>query len=290
MKRQGDISEDEIRIVGSEGGERRRRLPWWVWAVCGVAVAAALAIWLAARPADRPSASPAVQAQQADEPTASEPSYTWLQNIDAQQPSFTQRRDTVVDSIHLQIYNPVNATAELHVGSLSRSDTSIVLAAMAADLRRDNGRIVGAFVLDGEPLSWGLSKKGYCAIFDGRLTLGMADNSPLFEQATESGGSFFRQYPAVAQGQPVHNNPENASQRRALCELDGRVCVIACDDRVLMDDFSRALARLGVRQALFLVGGTAEAWYRDEQGQLGIIATSTARQTKYINYILFRKQ
>ena len=83
----------------------------------------------------------------------------------------------------------------------------------------------------GEPLSWGLSKKGYCAIIDGRVTIGMAENSPLFEQATEQGGYFFRQYPSVANGVMVENRPENASFRRALCNFNGRLCIIGCTDR-----------------------------------------------------------
>lgn len=123
-----------------------------------------------------------------------------------------------------------------------------------------------------------------------RLLAEQLTNSPLFEQATEQGGYFFRQYPSVANGAMVENRPENASFRRALCNFNGKLCIIGCTDRVLMNDFSQALAHLGVSDAILLVGGTADGWYRDAEGNICPIATSTARNAKYINYIVFRKQ
>ena len=285
MTRMRDINDDEIRVIGGDGsGGGKKRIPWWVWLVIGIVVAG-VAVWILQW---KPQTVETVT-MPAESIVDSIATDVWLDNTDDALPSATVVCDTLVDDIHLQIYTPYNATPELHVGQLSSKDTDIVLATMAADYRRDNGKIVGAFVLAGEPLSWGLSKKGYCAIIDGRVTLGMAENSPLFEQATEQGGYFFRQYPSVANGVAVENNPENASFRRALCNLDGKLCVIGCTDRVLMNDFSRALAHLGVRDAIMLVGGTADGWYRDADGKLSPIATSTAKNAKYINYIVFRK-
>ena len=292
MKRMSDINDDEIRVIGDDsGGGGRKRIPWWIWVMVG-ALAVGIAVWALYQ-----KAKPAENVLQSGDPVLSsdssivpETTDIWLDNTDASLPCATVKNDTIVDSLHLQIYTPYNATPELHVGSLSSKDPDIILATMAADLRRDNGRIVGAFVLAGEPLSWGLSKKGYCAIIDGRVTLGVAENSPLFEQATEQGGYFFRQYPSVSNGVVMENNPENASFRRALCNWGGKLCIIGCTDRVLMNDFSKALSHLGVSNAILLVGGTADGWYRDTEGNMSPIATSTARNAKYINYIVFRKQ
>ena len=227
-----------------------------------------------------------------DTTTVAEPETTdiWHSNTDNSLPSCTIVTDTLIDTLHLRIFTPYNATPELHIGRLDTANTDIILAAMAADLRRDNGRIVGAFVHAGEPLSWGLSKRGYCAIFDGQITIGVAENSPLFEQATEQGGYFFRQYPAVDKGVMVENNPENASFRRALCLLNGKVCIIACTDRVLMNDFSATLVKLGVSEAILLVGGTADGWCRTDDGKMIRLGSSYAQNAKYMNHIVFRKQ
>lgn len=281
-----DINDNEIRVIGGDGGDGgKKRLPLWVWVIAGVVVIAiaVIALW--------PKAQPEVPVIP-DTTTVTEPETTdiWHSNTDNTLSSCTIVTDTLIDTLHLRIFTPYNATPELHVGRLDTADTDIILASMAADLRRDNGRIVGAFVHAGEPLSWGLSKRGYCAIFDGQITIGVAENSPLFEQATEQGGYFFRQYPAVDKGVMVENNPENASFRRALCLLNGKVCIIACTDRVMMNDFSATLVKLGVSEAILLVGGTADGWCRTDDGKMMRLGSSYAQNAKYMNHIVFRKQ
>ena len=293
MTKTSDINDNEIRVIGNDGGDGGKHVPWWVWVIGIVVISVIVTVIVllshsgnGARERQEPPAPgsqiPPVAEQETDN--------IWFSNVDASKSSSTVIADTLIDNLHLHIFTPYNAVAELHVGRLDTSDRSIILAAMAADLRRDNGKIVGAFVLAGEPLSWGLSKKGYCAIIDGRIALGVADNSPLFEQATEQGGYFFRQYAAVDGGVMVPNNPVNASKRRALCLLDGKVCIVACNDRVLMNDFSATLVKLGVSEAILLVGGTADAWCRTEDGSLVNDNSDYARNAKYMNYIVFRKQ
>lgn len=286
MTKMSDINDNEIRVIGGDGGDGgKKRLPLWVWVIAGVVVIAIAVIALWPKPQPEVPVIP-------DTTTVTEPETTdiWHSNTDNTLSSCTIVTDTLIDTLHLRIFTPYNATPELHVGRLDTADTDIILASMAADLRRDNGRIVGAFVHAGEPLSWGLSKRGYCAIFDGQITIGVAENSPLFEQATEQGGYFFRQYPAVDKGVMVENNPENASFRRALCLLNGKVCIIACTDRVLMNDFSATLVKLGVSEAILLVGGTADGWCRTDDGKMMRLGSSYAQNAKYMNHIVFRKQ
>lgn len=286
MTKMSDINDNEIRVIGGDGGGGgKKRLPWWVWVIVGVVAVAIAVVALWPKPQPEETTSP-------DTTTVTEPETTdiWHSNTDNSLPSCTIVTDTLIDTLHLRIFTPYNATPELHIGRLDTANTDIILAAMAADLRRDNGRIVGAFVHAGEPLSWGLSKRGYCAIFDGQITIGVAENSPLFEQATEQGGYFFRQYPAVDKGVMVENNPENASFRRALCLLNGRVCIIACTDRVLMNDFSATLVKLGVSEAILLVGGTADGWCRTDDGKMIRLGSSYGKNAKYMNHIVFRKQ
>lgn len=286
MTKMSDINDNEIRVIGGDGGDvGKKRLPLWVWVIAGVVVIAIAVIALWPKPQPEVPVIP-------DTTTVTEPETTdiWHSNTDNTLSSCTIVTDTLIDTLHLRIFTPYNATPELHVGRLDTADTDIILASMAADLRRDNGRIVGAFVHAGEPLSWGLSKRGYCAIFDGQITIGVAENSPLFEQATEQGGYFFRQYPAVGKGVMVENNPENASFRRALCLLNGKVCIIACTDRVLMNDFSATLVKLGVSEAILLVGGTADGWCRTDDGKMMRLGSSYAQNAKYMNHIVFRKQ
>ena len=283
MIKMSDINDNEIRIVGADSGNgRKKHIPWWVWVLVGIFVVALVLLLL------YPKSNGPDQLNVSGDTLP--PDSTSQYNVWRGHPSVTDVSDTLIDNIHLRILTPYNAVPELHVGRLDTADTDIILAAMAADIRRDNGKIVGAYVLAGEPLSWGLSKKGYCAIIDGCITIGVADNSPLFEQATEQGGYFFRQYAAVDNGVMVQNNPQNASFRRALCSLHGNVCVVISTDRILMDDFSAALVKLGVTDAILLVGGSADGWCRVEDGSLISFNSNYLKNAEYLNYIVFRKQ
>lgn len=98
-----------------------------------------------------------------------------------------------LNDVPLYVYVPHNAQMSLSIGLPDKQDTSIIFVAQAADIRQDNGQIVGAFVLAGEPQAWNKpdAKTGYCAVIDGEITIGVAEDSPLFERAIERDGYFF---------------------------------------------------------------------------------------------------
>lgn len=175
---------------------------------------------------------------------------------------YTALKDTTINDIPLRIYFPLNTPPHLSVGYEVQKDTANqILFFQAADVRADNGKIVGAFVLHGKPLSYGLSKRGYCAILNERVTIGVADNSPLFEEATQCGGDFFRQYPLVGNGELVENELKTKSIRRGLCSIENRVVVIESGTAESLHDFSQALVDMGVSDAIYLIGGTAAQGY-----------------------------
>lgn len=196
-------------------------------------------------------------------------------------------RDTIND-IPIDIYIPHNAVPELMVGVPDLHDKSIILTTQAADIRADNGKIVGAFVKHGEPLSWGLSKKGYCGIIDGKVTVGVSDNSPLFEEATEKGGHFFRQYPLVDNGVLVENEPKGKSVRKALCDRNGEIMVIMTQTPESFHDFAQALVDMKVDNAIYLVGAASFGYFRDRYDHLAIIYNKHSRGYRYENFIVWR--
>ena len=203
--------------------------------------------------------------------------------------SFVEVIDKMVNDIPMSIYIPHNSSPILRKGLPSEQDENLIFASQAADLRADNGEIVGAFVLAGEPLSWGLSKKGFCAIIDGKVTVGMADNSPLFEEATEKGGYFFRQYALVSNGKRVENNLRNKSLRKALCVRGDEVFVAMTHTRESMHDFSQALVDLGVDNAIYIVGSFSYSLYRDDKNVLHRVNGIPSRiKHKNVNFIEWR--
>lgn len=275
-------------VPDQKSGDGKNLLPWWVWAIIG-AVALATIIFLVVHFMNKRNQNELARQTYSTEMKAD--TTVWYNNTDGTLSSCTMVSDTLIDSVHLQIFTPINTVPTLHVGSLDTSDADVVFCSFAADLGYEKGKIIGAFVCEGEPLSWGGGRKlGYCAILDGNVTLGVSETSPLFEQTIEEGGYFFRQYPAVDNGVMVENNPKNAAFRRALCMLNGKVCVVATFDRVLMNDFATILVELGVENAIFLTGGNAEGWYRTEDGTFHRLGEKYTKGNSNINYIVFRAQ
>lgn len=290
MGRYKDIRDDEIRII-SASQEKKGFRPWgWVClAVAIVAIVLALLLLLNDQKPDMEIDTTQVVFEPSNEAAReTEADTKWLGNYIDTTKAYTEHLRDTINDIPLDIYIPHNAVPELVLGVPSLQDKSIVLTTQAADIRADNGKIVGAFVLKGKPLSWGLSKKGYCGIIDGKVTVGVADNSPLFEEATEKGGFFFRQYPLVDNGLLVDNAPKGKSIRKALCDRDGEIMVVMSQTPESFHDFAQALVDLQVDNAIYLVGSTSFGYFRDYYDQLEIIYNKFRYGYQYENFIVWR--
>lgn len=293
-----DIHDDELRVIGqkrtphSSEDIRHKKLWWWIAAALLIFGIIAAVILFSGKK-EYMSESEAVVFEPMIEPDDNPVAEEVLAPLgDYSDTTLTKAytehlRDTIND-IPLDIYIPHNAVPELVLGVPDIHDKSIVLTTQAADIRADNGKIVGAFVLKGKPLSWGLSKKGYCGIIDGKLTVGVADNSPIFEEATEKGGYFFRQYPLVDNGTLVENEPKGKSIRKALCDRNGEIMVVMSQTSESFHDFAQALVDLKVDNAIYLVGSSSFGYFRDRYDHLAIIYNKFRYGYQYENFIVWR--
>lgn len=291
-----DIHDDELRVIGqrnapqTSGGRPLRRW-WWIAAVL-LLCAGIASVFLFTGNADNAPEPEDVVFEPMGEPDGFQMEEAWIPLGDYSDTTLTKAytehlKDTIND-IPLDIYIPHNAVPELVLGVPDIHDKSIVMTTQAADIRADNGKIVGAFVLKGKPLSWGLSKKGYCGIIDGKMTIGVADNSPIFEEATEKGGYFFRQYPLVDDGTVVENEPKGKSIRKALCDRDGEIMVVMTQSPESFHDFAQALVDLKIDNAIYLVGSTSFGYFRDRYDHLAIIYNKFRYGYQYENFIVWR--
>lgn len=282
--RQDDIDNDEIRIISSEDrvltSKSNRIVPKIFWILLSVLLAGVvIVLLLPGEKADDETFREASESSSASKPLTSETT--------PGAKACVVRTDTTAGGVALSILTPVNATPTLEIGNGVLNDTSVVLIAQAADIREDNGMIVGAYIVKGELVSKGESKAGFCSIINGDVTIGVADATPMFEQALMNDGYFFRQYPLVVGGQVVENKPKGASMRKALAEIYGKISVIVSRDRATFHDFSQALIEIGAANAISLVGGSAYVGYEDADGKLFTLG-SIWNNVDNVNYIVWR--
>lgn len=287
-----DIRDDEFRVIGqatipntSASEKSRRKLG--VAIVSAILVIAIGILTIVNWPKDVPEDPNEGLFENAPEQVEHKPVSPLGTTTDAH---YTEKLDTVINDVHLSIYIPHNAKPELTLGVPDRKDKNIILAAQAADIRKDNRKILGAFVLKGEPLAWGLSKKGFCAIIEGKVTVGVSENSPLFEEATEKEGYFFRQFPLVDNGTLVESDQKNKTMRKALCSRAGQLFMAVSETDESMHDFAQALVDLDVENAIYLVGSHSSfGWYINEAGEKTLFAPDVHRGTyRNENYIIWK--
>ena len=296
MKEFKDIRDDQIRIIGEE--ENKSTLPRKLWFIAASVFVVLLVVGVIFFVVSREEEQTELPEPALFEPVREvEPTPHKLlgHQPDSLAVGYTEIRDTLINDIPIKIFIPHNAEMSLHIGRMDKSDKSIIYAAQAADVRADNGGIVGAFVLRGEPKAWGLSKKGYCASINGKVTIGVAENTSLFEEATMNGGYFFRQYPLVKDGQVVDNEPKGKAIRRAICDRQGEIFMVETESIESFHDFAQALADLGVDQAVYLVGSLAYGWAVDEAGAIYEFGednyhTGRRRMPKNTSYIVWRRR
>lgn len=305
MKGTNDIYDDEIRIIKREQPKHKekKRFPKWLIAVLIVVGILLLGgLFLLVPHSKAPNAPTHLMGSDMTEEietvfdpvdvSENLPSSTWFGDYpDTTVLGYTQRMDTLLGQVALSIYIPYNAQPELILGPLDMEDRTIVLAAQAADIRRDNKEIVGSFVVGGRKISEGISKTGYCAILDGKVIIGMAKDSPLYDEAIEKGGYFFRQYPLVNEGKWIENNPQNITKRKALCERQGQIFVVESQTNESFQSFAQALVELGVNNAIYLVGShSAYGWWIDQNQHRNFFCDSIKRRAySNENYIVWKR-
>lgn len=310
--RLNDISEDEIRIISTpgnadvkpdtgDGGNKSRRRVVALVVGLAVVVVVGVALWLLWPSSldvesDGPDAMPvivetangeevAVQ-EAAPEAVSEEPSKSTPPVYNPK--GYATITDTIINGVGLTLVTPHDLTPVLKVGADVLETENAQVAFQAAFIREDNGEILGAFVSDGELLSRGESKAGYCAIIDGELTIGVAKTTPLLESAIETNGFFFRQFPLVVGGEVIESDAPLSALRKALAVIDGQPVVVIAKKQMTTSEFAHTLADLGVTDAIFLVGSTTKGYAVDKEGNRHSFGREDKNRSENTNYILWR--
>ena len=189
MKEHKDIREDEIRVIGGDcpAPSKPPRRKWPIAVLCAV-VGVCVLLLLFPTPQD---SEPQSYFEEEDIPSVVVKSQQTDSLSDkSEDKGYIEILEETVNDVPMFVYVPHHARMTLELGMPDKEDSTIVFVAQAADIRRDNKKILGDFVLKGEKLSYGKAKAGFCAVIDDVITIGVDEDTPLLQKAIDRGGYF----------------------------------------------------------------------------------------------------
>lgn len=209
----------------------------------------------------------------------------------------------IVRKDSLTIYYPNFSRIDLATGTMPKKDDASVIFCCAASF---TGELLDEFRhsnIAGHHVSGGKFFRGYkCGPYNGVFTWSRAsgwhffnyshgNSESVLRRAADEGGMGFCQSMLFCDGKRFKGcfKPGSVNRYRALCELDGRLCVIDCARPLQFDHFLDGLERLGVRNALYcdMGYGWNYSWYRKDDGKVQEIFPSPGRYaTNWITFLI----
>ena len=120
-------------------------------------------------------------------------------------------------------------------------------------------------------------------------------NTADLHTAANSNGMGFCQVLVIHNGEVIYSDTTKKTfwirkdyVFRALCEKDGRLCIVESKEQVFYDTFVRYLVEYGVENAINLdMGGWSHAWFLSNEGEK--VETNNGPTRYATNWLVFRK-
>jgi hypothetical protein len=199
-------------------------------------------------------------------------SVTPEQNIEKLQKPAKQETPEVVmtsDSIlgvAMDFYAIHGLKASIEFEEPDTVDTSVYLYCRSADHKADN-TYIGSLVVNGEERQSDTHRLGYMAMLGGNSVIGISRSEKVKDYVQEHGGSFFRQFILVSNGEiPGRFFLHGKVERRAIGRINDQLYFIATRHKETLWDFADALREYGFIDAIYITGGADYVFYRDKDG------------------------
>jgi hypothetical protein len=226
-------------------------------------------------------------------------SVTPEQNIEKLQRPVKQEAPEVVmtsDSIlgvAMDFYAIHGLKASIEFEEPDTADTSVYLYCRSADHKADN-TYIGSLVVNGEERQSDTHRLGYMAMLGNNFVIGISRSEKVKDYVQEHGGSFFRQFILVSNGEiPGRFFLHGKVERRAIGRIDDQLYFIATSHKETLWDFADALREYGFIDAIYITGGADYVFYRDKGGvkhDIGDLSDYPHSKWKgIIPWLVFRK-
>ena len=201
-------------------------------------------------------------------------SVTPEQNIEKLQKPAKQETPEVVmtsDSIlgvAMDFYAINGLKASIQFEEPDTADTSVYLYCRSVDHKADS-TYIGTLVVNGEERQSDTHRLGYMAMLGGNSVIGISRSEKVKDYVQEHGGSFFRQFILVSNGDiPGRFFLHGKVERRAIGRIDDQLYFIATRHKETLWDFADALREYGFIDAIYITGGADYVFYRDKDGSV----------------------
>lgn len=226
-------------------------------------------------------------------------SVTPEQNIEKLQKPAQQEVPEVVmtsDSIlgvAMDFYAIHGLKASIEFEEPDTADASVYLYCRSADHKAD-GKYIGSLVVEGDEKQSDRSRLGYMAMLGENYVIGIARSEKVKDFVQDRGGSFFRQFILVSDGdKPTRFYLRGKVERRAIGRIDEQLYFIATRHKETLYDFADALQEYGFIDAIYITGGDDYAYYRSRDGVRHDIGNPASYpHTKWegiVPWLVFRK-
>ena len=199
-------------------------------------------------------------------------SVTPEQNIEKlQKPAKLETPEVVMTSdsilgVAMDFYAIHGLKASIEFEEPDTVDTSVYLYCRSADHKADN-TYIGSLVVNGEERQSDTHRLGYMAMLGGNSVIGISRSEKVKDYVQEHGGSFFRQFILVSNGEiPGRFFLHGKVERRAIGRIDDQLYFIATRHKETLWDFADALREYGFIDAIYITGGADYVFYRDKDG------------------------
>ena len=207
--------------------------------------------------------------------------------------------DTTVNG--LTVYYPQFSSIDLVCGTMpSQQDTNVVFCAEAAFTHElldefDHSNIDGDHVSGGKRYKGAKCKdnSGAFAWFgDTTWEFVNGEYSELLDSVAAAGGMGFGQAIIIHDGESIRPLwREGTNRYRALCEKDGRLCIVDSRDEVTYERFVALLEAFAPTHALYMDMGAGwnHSWWRDSDGKVHEIHPVAEKSRYCTNWITLYK-
>jgi len=205
----------------------------------------------------------------------------------------------------LIVYYPQSSRLDLVCGQMpDQRDTSVIFCAEAAFTHE----ILDEFAhsnIDGDHVSAGKRYKGakcednsgaFAWFGDTTWEFINGEYSELLDSVAAAGGMGFGQAIIIHDGESIRplwreKYDDKTTHYRALCEKDGRLCIVDSRDEVSYEKFVSLLEQFAPRHALYMDMGAGwnHSWWRDDQGEIHEIHPMAEKSRYCTNWLTFYK-